>query len=67
MIRRRIYKQGNSVVVTLPADILNALDISPGAEVYLQLLQHPTRLIISKHPIHTSHTATIPPGKFTNY
>jgi antitoxin MazE len=36
-VRRRIFKSGNSIVVSLPRSFLRALNLEPGCEVSLSL------------------------------
>ncbi len=37
MIKRRLYRQGNSIVVAFPSYMLEALELQPGDRVYFSL------------------------------
>lgn len=49
---RKIYKTGNSLVITLPKESLDRLDLQEGSEVSIVLDEAGNRLIIEPvHPI----------------
>jgi putative addiction module antidote len=49
---RKIYKTGNSLVITLPKESLDQLDLQEGSEVTVILDESGNRLIIEPvHPI----------------
>ena len=44
---RKIFKTGNSIVVSIPKDILEQLSLAEGEEVSLELNQEERQIIIS--------------------
>lgn len=49
---RKIYRTGNSLVITLPKEFLEQLDLQEGSEVSVVLDESGSRLIIEPvHPI----------------
>ncbi len=44
---RRLFKTGNSVVISLPREVLERLDLKGGEEVSLELDREQRRIIIS--------------------
>ena len=44
---RKVFKTGNSVVISLPKDALELLGISEGYDVYIDLDQEKRQIIIS--------------------
>ena len=44
---RKIFRTGNSIVVSLPKDILDALQISEGQEVSIELDSQQRQIVIS--------------------
>jgi len=49
MQTRRVYKQGNSTVITIPSYMLHALKIKPGDQVALRLSRTSSHILITKH------------------
>lgn len=45
---RKVFKTGNSVVVSLPKDALELLGISEGSDVYVDLDREKRRIVISQ-------------------
>jgi putative addiction module antidote len=45
---RKIFRAGNSLVVSIPRDILDALHISEGEEVSVELDQQQRHIVISQ-------------------
>lgn len=50
MVLRKIFRTGNSTVVSLPKEVLDYLGIMEGAEVSIELDQDERRIIIA--PVH---------------
>jgi putative addiction module antidote len=50
---RKLFKTGNSVVVSLPKDIIEPLGVSEGADVSIELDRENKQIIIrpAEHPI----------------
>ncbi len=50
---RKLFKTGNSIVVSLPKDILEPLGVSEGADVSVELDRENRQIIIrpAEHPI----------------
>ena len=46
-MERRLFKTGNSVVLSLPKEILDGLDLAEGKKVSLELDQQQRRLILT--------------------
>jgi len=44
---RKIFKSGNSVVVSLPADVLEAVGLEPGDEVTVTAERDSQRIVIT--------------------
>jgi len=50
---RKLFKTGNSIVVSLPKDIIDPLGVSEGADVSVELDRETKQIIVRpiKHPI----------------
>ena len=50
---RKLFKTGNSIVVSLPKDIIEPLGVSEGADVFVELDRENRQIIIrpAEHPI----------------
>ena len=44
---RKIFRTGNSLVVSIPRDILNALQLSEGKDVFIELDPQQRHIVIS--------------------
>jgi putative addiction module antidote len=51
---RKIFKTGNSMVVSLPKDVLDSLRLAEGAEVDIQLDQERGVITIAPAPAHAA-------------
>jgi antitoxin component of MazEF toxin-antitoxin module len=51
---RKIFKTGNSSVVSLPTEFLDALDLVVGSEVAIELDREAGRLTLAPAPLDTS-------------
>jgi len=53
---RKLFKTGNSIVVSLPKDIIESLGVSEGADVSVELDRENRQIIIrpTEHPIASS-------------
>jgi putative addiction module antidote len=47
MMLRKIFKTGNSVVVSLPKDAIEYLQIDEGAEVFVELDREKRRIVVT--------------------
>jgi len=48
---RKIFKAGNSLVVSLPNEILNALEIKEGSQITIDIDKEKNKVIISPLPV----------------
>jgi antitoxin MazE len=53
-MQRKIFRTGNSMVVSLPKDALDFLGITEGSEVTVELDTEQNRLVISRAPAELS-------------
>jgi antitoxin component of MazEF toxin-antitoxin module len=51
LARRKVFRSGNSVVVSLPEEALACLEVEAGSEVELELDQEQRRVVLRKPPV----------------